>query len=86
MSQLRKDLARRIQEKNRIWLKDSLALYDMAGLPLEEATHDILYTLLVTLISGLKASDVTQEQALKLLDEWIARLEKDTGARHGNPR
>jgi hypothetical protein len=79
MSELRRDLARRIREKHRLWLKDSVALYQMADLPMEEATYDVLYTLIVTLISGLKANGVTQEQALAMLDEWIARLEKDTG-------
>jgi hypothetical protein len=76
MGQLRKDLHRRIRERHRLWLKDSVALYEMAGLPQDEAVYDVLYTLIVALIGGLRANNVSQEQALALLDDWVKRLER----------
>jgi hypothetical protein len=77
VSQLRKDLNKRIRERHRLWLKDSVALYEMAGLSQDEAVYDILYALIVALISGLRANGIGQNEALALLDGWIEKLEDE---------
>jgi hypothetical protein len=77
MSQLRKDISKRIREKHRMWLKDSINLYEMAGLSQAEAAYDILYALIIALISGCRANNISQERALELLDEWIEKFAEE---------
>jgi hypothetical protein len=79
MSLLRIDLSKHIREKHRLWMRDSVELYRTAGLSQSETTHDILYALLNALISGCRTSNLTKEQTLDMLYDWIETEEEEHG-------
>ena len=71
MSQLRNDCEKRIQERMRLWLRDSFALYDMAGLDEHEAYSDVLGELFRQIAAALASTDADPDEVGRLMTNML---------------
>lgn len=82
MSQLRNDLAKRIHERMYLWLADSFALYEMAGLDDDEAYNDIVGELFSQLVGALGSTDADPDEVGQLMAQMLRKAQH----RHGQRR
>jgi hypothetical protein len=74
MDSLSRDLEKRIDERLRQWIKDSLDLFDMAGL--DGGGYAVLYALLKALASGLHTIGASPNDAAEMLGDIMKRMER----------
>jgi hypothetical protein len=71
MTELERDLQRRIKERLRLWMHDSFQLYDIAGIEHRRATATIATTLMEMLSAGMIANDVSPDEAAKTIAAYM---------------
>jgi hypothetical protein len=78
---LRADLRNMIRERIRLWLKDSMSLYEMTDIPRLHAVEDILYVLLSFTLHGVDALGLDPKLTANLVEDILNRTRKAREAR-----
>jgi hypothetical protein len=73
MDSLTRDLENRVNDKLRLWIKDSLDLFEMADL--DNGGFVVLYALLKALASGLHTIGATPDAAANLLHDIMKKVQ-----------
>lgn len=73
MSQLEDDIARRARERLQLWGKDTLELYEMAGLE-DNAVENVMATLLWFFASSLVQLKVSPKHAGKTVTQAMTEI------------
>jgi hypothetical protein len=74
MDSLSRDIDNRINDKLKLWITDSLDLFEMAGL--DNGSYAVIYALLKALASGLHTIGATPDDAASLLHMIMKRMER----------
>jgi hypothetical protein len=69
MSQLERDIERRIHERLRLWINDSIELYRMAGLSFTNYYPAIAYALIQATVAMFVAVGLNRNEAHEILKE-----------------
>jgi hypothetical protein len=85
-STLERDLRRRIDDKLRRWVRDSLDLYEMAGLPEATAVAATIGALTCTLAHGFRQFKTPPERAGELLAGAMRELNTLAADKAGGAR
>jgi hypothetical protein len=76
MSQLHDDLNKRINQRLRTWVADSVELYRMADLHPRDAFVDVFAALLTVTAGAIVVFDLDEAETIKHLKNTIARERK----------
>ena len=79
MTQLERDLERRISDRLHLWIKDSVELFEMAGLSEQRGLQAVVAQLVYSLIGACLAFDIPEDTLAHLISEGIKRKRAKLG-------